>query len=63
MSNCGFLSRPFKLLPLKPGQPRYISTLNSDRISLVLSNNGIGMENLPAVDLEPRLDAWPRFSC
>ena len=45
---------------LKPGQPRYISTLNSDRISLVLSNNGIGMENLPAVDLEPRLDAWPR---
>ena len=45
---------------LTPGQPRYISTLNSDRISLVLSNNGINMENLPVVDLEPRFDAWPR---
>lgn len=39
--------------------PRYISTLNSDRISLVLANSGIGMQNISVVDLVPKLEAWP----
>ncbi|MBL6807241.1 MAG: hydroxymethylbilane synthase [Candidatus Poseidonia sp.] len=42
------------------GEPRYISTLNSDRISLVLSSQGIGMENVPVVDLSPNFDRWPQ---
>ena len=40
--------------------PRYISTLNSDRISLVLSNHGIDMENIPVVELSPKFDQWPK---
>jgi hydroxymethylbilane synthase len=42
------------------GGPRYISTLNSDRISLVLSSHGIDMENVPVVDLSPKFDLWPQ---
>ncbi len=40
--------------------PKYISTLNSDRISLVLANNDIEMTNLSVIDLLPKLEAWPR---
>ena len=40
--------------------PKFISTLNSDRISTVLANQGIGMTNLSVLDLKPNLDAWPR---
>ena len=40
--------------------PKFISTLNSDRISTVLANEGIGMTNLSVIDLKPNLDAWPR---
>ncbi len=40
--------------------PKYISTLNSDRISLVLANNGIEMTNLSVIELEPKLDDWPQ---
>ena len=40
--------------------PKFISTLNSDRISTVLANQGIGMTNLSVIDLKPNLDAWPR---
>ena len=40
--------------------PKFISTLNSDRISMVLANEGIGMTNLSVIDLKPNLDAWPR---
>lgn len=40
--------------------PKFISTLNSDRISTVLANHGIGMTNLSVIDLKPNLDAWPR---
>ena len=40
--------------------PKFISTLNSDRISMVLANEGIGMTNLSVIDLVPNLDAWPR---
>jgi hydroxymethylbilane synthase len=39
--------------------PRYLSTLNSDRISRVLASQGIDMENIPVVDLVPMLDNWP----
>ena len=40
--------------------PKFVSTLNSDRISNVLANNGIPMENMSVIDLSPSLDAWPR---
>ena len=40
--------------------PKFISTLNSDRISTVLANEGIGMANLSVIDLKPNLDSWPR---
>ena len=40
--------------------PKFISTLNSDRISEVLASQGIGMTNLSVIDLKPNLDAWPR---
>ena len=40
--------------------PKFISTLNSDRISTVLANEGIGMTNLSVIDLKPNLDSWPR---
>ena len=40
--------------------PKFISTLNSNRISSVLANHGIGMTNLSVIDLKPNLDAWPR---
>lgn len=40
--------------------PRFVSTLNSDRISMVLANNGIPMENISVIELNPVLDAWPR---
>lgn len=40
--------------------PKFISTLNSDRISTVLANQGIGMTNLSVIDLKPNFDAWPR---
>ena len=39
--------------------PRYISTLNSDRISLVLANSGIAMQNISVVDLVPKIVDWP----
>ena len=39
--------------------PRYLSTLNSDRISRVLASQGIDMENIPVVDLVPMLGNWP----
>ena len=39
--------------------PRFISTLNSDRISFVLANNGIPMQNLPVVELSPKFESWP----
>jgi uroporphyrinogen-III synthase len=39
--------------------PKFISTLNSDRISTVLANEGIGMTNLSVIDLKPNLDSWP----
>ena len=42
------------------GKPKYISTLNSDRISMVLANNGIAMSNLSVIDLIPKLDEWPQ---
>ncbi len=40
--------------------PKFISTLNSDRISMVLANEGIEMTNISVIDLQPNLDAWPR---
>ena len=40
--------------------PKFISTLNSNRISMVLANNGIEMTNLSVIDLQPNLDDWPR---
>ena len=49
-----------KTVHLTSGQTRYISTLNSDRISLVLSSHGIAMENVPVVDLSPKFDQWPQ---
>ncbi|MDP6199802.1 MAG: uroporphyrinogen-III synthase, partial [Candidatus Poseidonia sp.] len=51
--------QPLQNITFEEGRPRYISTLNSDRISLVLSKNGVNMENVPVVDLVPRLDQWP----
>ena len=39
--------------------PRYVSTLNSDRISRVLASHDVPMENVPVVDLVPLLDHWP----
>ena len=44
---------------INTGGPRYISTLNSDRISLVLSNSGIQMQNISVVDLVPKIKDWP----
>ena len=40
--------------------PKFISTLNSERISTVLANQGIGMSNISVIDLKPNLDQWPR---
>ena len=51
--------QPLQDAVFEEGQPRYISTLNSDRISLVLAKSGVNMENLPVVDLVPRLENWP----
>ena len=47
---------------MQPGgsNPKFISTLNSDRISLVLANNGIEMTNVSVIELEPNLEAWPK---
>ena len=53
-------TQSLKTVQLRTGQPRYISTLNSDRISLVLSSHGIDMENVPVVDLSPKFDQWPQ---
>lgn len=45
---------------LEPSSGRkFISTLNSDRISVVLAGKGIPMQNLPVVDLEPIIESWP----
>ena len=38
---------------------KIISTLNSDRISVVLAQKGIPMQNLPVVDLQPIVNSWP----
>lgn len=51
--------QPLETPPMAPSGPRYISTLNSDRISRVLSNQGIPMDNVPVVDLVPLFDRWP----
>ena len=40
--------------------PKFISTLNSDRISTFLANQGIGMTNISVIDLKPNLGQWPR---
>ena len=40
--------------------PKFISTLNSNRISMILANNGIEMTNLSVIDLQPNLNDWPR---
>ena len=40
--------------------PKFISTLNSNRISTILANQGIGMTNISVIDLKPNLDRWPR---
>ena len=58
------LSIELPVQPLdKPGMegvgPRYVSTLNSDRISRVLASHDVPMENVPVVDLVPLLDRWP----
>ena len=51
--------QPLESFTMKNTGPRYISTLNSERISRVLAHSGIAMENIPVVDLEPRLENWP----
>ncbi|MGB0516377.1 MAG: hydroxymethylbilane synthase [Poseidonia sp.] len=51
--------QPLEEVSFEEGRPRYLSTLNSDRISLVLSKNGVNMENIPVVDLVPLLEKWP----
>ena len=51
--------QPLQSVAFEQGRPRYISTLNSDRISLVLSKSGVNMENVPVVDLVPQLERWP----
>lgn len=51
--------QPLTAPPMTSPGPRYISTLNSDRISHVLSNQGIPMDNVPAVDLAPLFERWP----
>ena len=51
--------QPLQDVTFERGSPRYLSTLNSDRISLVLSKNGVNMENIPVVDLVPRFENWP----
>lgn len=56
------IALPVQLLEtpsMAPPGPRYISTLNSDRISRVLSNQGIPMDNVPVVDLVPLFERWP----
>ena len=51
--------QPLEVVSFEEGRPRYLSTLNSDRISLVLSKSGVNMENIPVVDLVPLLEHWP----
>ena len=51
--------QPLQSFELKNTGPRYVSTLNSERISRVLANSGIAMENIPVIDLVPRLENWP----
>ena len=65
-------SGPISTLDIKPPRtknqhekelantPRIISTLNSDRISSVLSQSNIPMKNLPVVELLPNFESWPK---
>ena len=65
-------SGPISTLDIKPPEtknqhekelantPRIISTLNSDRISSVLSQSNIPMKNLPVVELLPNFESWPK---
>ena len=48
------------VMQAESSNPKFISTLNSDRISLVLANNGIEMTNVSVIELEPNLEAWPK---
>ena len=40
--------------------PKLISTLNSDRLSNILSNKGINVLNKPVLDLLPKMENWPQ---
>ena len=40
--------------------PKLISTLNSDRLSNILSNKGIHVLNKPVLDLLPKTENWPQ---
>ena len=51
--------QPLDDLRMQSNGPRFVSTLNSDRISRVLASFDVPMENVPVVDLVPLLDRWP----
>ena len=40
--------------------PKIISTLNSERLSTILKNNGINIVNKPVLDLIPIPENWPK---
>ena len=40
--------------------PKIISTLNSERLSIILKNNGINVVNKPVLDLIPIPENWPK---
>ena len=47
-----------ELVSLKQG-PKLISTLNSDRLATVLSNEGISTLNQPVIELNSLVENWP----
>jgi len=46
-------------VPNNASGPKLISTLNSDRLSTILKNDGINVINKPVIELVPKPENWP----